>query len=142
MASKQITSKKDKGLPQALVIGLLAGVVVSLAGAALLAYLIEKESIDISGIKAGGIVIHLIGSALTCVIAYRVMKRQRIVVCALSALCYFLVQIGMTAMFFGGQYQGIGVGALAILGGGVLSILPGLISKSSGGKKIKMNAFR
>ena len=142
MASKKITSNKDKGLPQALIIGLLTGIVVSLAGVSLLAYLIESESIDISGMKAGCIVIHLVGAALSGLAAYSVMKRQRVIVCAISTLCYFLMQVGMTAMFFGGQYQGIGAGILAIVGGGVLSILPGFISRGSGGKRLKMKAFR
>ena len=142
MPSKKIMNKKDKGLPEALGIGLLAGVILTLLGTGLLALLIGNETMDITAMSPGCIVIHLIGSALTGLVAYGVMKRQRIVVCALSALCYFLVQVGITALFFGGQYQGIGAGVLSIIGGGVLSILPGFISGSSGGKKIKTKTFR
>lgn len=142
MVSKQIPTKKDKGLPEALGVGLLAGMVFTLAGTGLLAYLIGNETMEMNAVGAGCIVIHLIGSALSCLVAYAIMKRQRIVVCALSALCYFLVQIGMTALVFDGQYSGVGAGVLAIVGGGVLSILPGFISRNSGGKKFKIKSFR
>lgn len=142
MVSKKVLSKKEKGLPEALGIGLLAGMAVTLVGTSLLAYLIGNETMDISGMNPGCIVIHLIGSALTGLVAHGVMKRQRIVVCALSALCYFLVQIGITALFFDGQYHGIGAGILSIIGGGVLSILPGFISRGSGGKRMKIKSFR
>lgn len=142
MASKQITTKKDKGLPEALGIGLLAGMAFTLAGTGLLAYLIGNETMDIGTVGAGCIVIHLIGSALSCLVAHAIMKRQRIVVCALSAMCYFLVQIGTTALLFEGQYRGVGAGVLTIVGGGVLSILPGFISRGSGGKKFKIKSFR
>lgn len=142
MPSKKIVNKKDKGLPEALGIGLLAGVILTLLGTGLLALLIGNETMDITAMSPGCIVIHLIGSALTGLVAYGVMKRQRIVVCALSALCYFLVQVGITALFFDGQYQGIGAGVLSIIGGGVLSVLPGFISRSSGGKKLKIQSFR
>lgn len=142
MASKKIVSKRERTLPTALAFGLLAGVLVTLLGTGLLAYLINRETVEIDGIHFGGVVIHLLGSAVTCLVAYGLMKRQRVVVCALSALCYFLIQLGMTALVFNGQYQGIGSGVLSIVGGGVLSILPGLISRGGGGKRTKLKAFR
>lgn len=142
MVSKKRLSKKERGLPEALGVGLLVGVVFTLLGTGLLAYLVEAETVEMSGVNSGSVVIHLIGSAITGLVAYGVMKRQRIVVAALSSLCYFLVQIGATALLFEGQYEGVGAGVLAIIGGGVLSILPGLISRNSGGKKLKLKAFR
>lgn len=142
MVSKKRLNKKERGLPEALGIGLLAGVIFTLIGTGLMAFLIGNETLEISGMNPGCVIIHLVGSAITGLVAYSVMKRQRIVVAALSSLCYFLVQIGATALLFGGQYEGVGAGVLAIIGGGVLSVLPGFISHSGGGKKLKIKPFR
>lgn len=142
MALKKLLPKKERGLPEALVIGVLAGIIVTLIGTSLLAYLIGNETLDIHSVNPGCIVIHFLGSGAVGLVSYGFLKRQRIIVCALSALCYFLLQLGMTAMFFGGQYQGIGGSVLAIIGGGVLAVLPGFISRGSGGKRLKIKQIR
>ena len=142
MAWKKSAVNKDKGLPEALGFGLIAGAAVTLIGTGLLAYLVGNGTVEIKSITPFCVVIQLLASALTGVVSYGIMKRQRILVCGLSALCYFVLLIGMVSLVFDGQYQSVGAGALAVMGGGVLSILPGFIQRGSGGKKVKFKAFR
>ena len=54
------------------------------------------------------------------------IKRRRVYVCLLSGGIYYGILLAMTALFFGGQYQGMGVTALLVLAGSGLVALLGL----------------
>ena len=52
------------------------------------------------------------------------IQRLRMQMCMLSGLCYYLTLLAMTALFFGGQYSGVGITALVVVGGcGTVAIL-------------------
>lgn len=60
-----------------------------------------------------------------CVAAGRI-KRRRLVVCIASGGLYYGFLLLLTALFFGGEYTGMGVTALAVLGGSGASCLLGM----------------
>ena len=142
MAKKRIVNKKEASLPAGIGIGLAVSIVITLLTAGVLAYLISNETLQESAIGAGALIIQLISAAGGGITAYSLIKRQRVLVCGILALCYFLVLLGMTALIFGGQYRGVGSAILAVLGGGILAVLPGIIAGSKTRKGPKRKAFR
>lgn len=125
-----VANRKVTGTAVSMPMGLLIGTAVSLGltltGAAVLAKLIETEAVAEIGIGYGTMLILLLASMTGSLMAYAKIKRQRMLVCALNGLIYFLVLLSMTAIFFGGQYAGIPVTALVILAGSVSAGFMGL----------------
>ena len=73
-------------------------------------------------------------------IAVMLIKRLRLQMSLLFAGCFYLVLLSMTALLFGGQYQGMGVSAVIVLAGSMaIAFLPSKGMKI--GKKKKM-AYR
>ena len=68
-------------------------------------------------------------------VAIHKIRRRKLLVAGASGLIYFACLLGITALFFGGQYQGIGVTGLMILCGSALPLLRG--EKGRGGVKKK-----
>ena len=66
-------------------------------------------------------------------VAWKKIKRLRLQVCLISGGIYYLMLLGMTILFFGGQFCGMGVTALMVACGSILPILGGF-SKGRGGK--------
>ncbi len=135
--------KRKTGMPMAGAIGIGTGIsfLITLAGAAILAAMIEQGTVAQNGIGAGAMVILVVGAALGALVANLLCPGKRLAVCGLTALGYYLSLLAMTALIFGGQYEGMGVTALMILLGAALTLLPALMGK--GRKKgPKIPAYR
>ena len=65
----------------------------------------------------------LLASAAGSAVAEGTIQRLRIQMCLAAGGGYYLCLLAVTALFFGGQYQGMGVTALMVLCGAVLVIL-------------------
>lgn len=124
-------------------VGLIAGGVFSLAGtlllSAVLAKLVDTEIIPQERIGYGIMVLLLLCGFLGANEACRRIKRQYLIVSAISAGIYFLILLSITALFFGGQYSGIGVTAILILCGSLLAALA-RSGKGEGRKRRKKRA--
>lgn len=134
MANNRKLSGTTSGIPAGLGIGALLSLVCTLAGSAILAKLIDQEIVAEDAIGYGVIVILLISSFLGTIAAYGRIRRQRAMVCALSGAVYYLTLLAITALFFGGQYTGMGVTALVVLAGSGCAILLGM-GKGRGGRQ-------
>ncbi len=123
--------KRGRRMPiaGAIGIGVAVSFVVTLIGAAVLATLVGKGTLPEGGIGGGAMVILVICTAAGAVVASLLFPGKRLVVCGLTALGYYLSLLALTALIFGGQYQGMGVTALMILLGAVLTVLPALLGK-------------
>ena len=128
VVNKKVTGK---AVPMAagVGIGLAVSMVLTIVGAAVTANLILTEKIGESGMGYGAILILLLSSAVGAWLAASMIKSRWMIVCLGAGGIYYLTLLGITALFFGGQYQGMGVTALAILGGcgavGLLGIRAG-----------------
>lgn len=56
-------------------------------------------------------------------IAVSKIKRKKGIVCLLSGICIYGILLAITALFFGGQYDGAGETALLIGCGSVLALI-------------------
>ena len=124
-------------MPVGLTIGGVGSLIVTILCAAILAKLMEGEKLPGNGMGYGVMVMLLLASFLGAMAAFGKIKRQRVLVCLASGGIYFGILLSITALFFGGQYSGVGVTALLILCGSGLAALLGL-RENRGGKRRKI----
>lgn len=100
---------------------------------ALLAGLLDREMIswEIAGYWI--LVMIMLSAYLGSVTACRKIRRQRLMICLMSALVYWGILLSVTALFFGGQFEAVGVTALLIMGGSICAALSG----TGKGKRVK-----
>ena len=122
MGTYKLTAKAVT-IPAGLALGVGAAMAVTLLGAGLAAWAILGGAIPegVSGYLA--MVILLLSSAAGSAVAAGTIQRLRAQMCLAAGGGYFLALLAVTAAFFGGQYQGIGVTALMVMCGSVLVIL-------------------
>lgn len=127
-------------IPVGLAIGALISMIITLAGSAATAHLLLKERVGENGIGYASIMILLLASIMGAWGAFSCIKKQRLQVCLMSSAVYYLLLIATTALFFGGQYQGMGVTAIVVLiGGAIVALFP---TKGKTNFKIKKSAYR
>lgn len=123
-------NQKVTGTASSMAGGLAFGGFISLAvtitGAILCGFLVSGEMIPESGIGYGSMVILLGASVLGAAAAAGKIKHRRLFVCGMSGVIYYGTLLAITALFFGGQYQGMGVTALVVLAGCGIVILLGM----------------
>lgn len=125
MFGKKKLSGTALSIPAGLGVGLLVGLVVTIAGAALAAWLLATEKIGESSAGYAAMVILALAAAFDALTAVYLIKKQRLQVSMLSGVCYYLTLLAMTALFFGGQYRGMGVSAIIVLAiSAIIAFLP------------------
>ena len=126
---------KAASMPGGLALGAGVSVGVTLVLSAIIAKLVQMEVLRQDQIGYAVMVLLITASSLGAAIAQGKVKHQRVLVCMLSGLIYYVILICITALFFGGQYTGFGVTGLLILGGaGTTALLSGR-RKGRGGKR-------
>lgn len=135
MQVKQKYTGRVMSVPGGLAVGVGISLLVTAVGAAVLAWLLDGEKLLWENVGYGIMGMLLCASFFGSLAAFRRIRRQRMLVCMLSGVAYLGVMLSMTALFFGGQYEGVGVTALLVLGGsgaaGMLGLKP---EKGRGGK--------
>lgn len=136
-----VTTKKATGMAMSMPVGLALGgtvsLIVTLIMSAIIAKLVDGEVIAENAIGYGALFTLLSAAMAGAFCSSRKIKRQRLLVCLLSGLIYYITLLSITAIFFGGQYKGMGVTALVIAGGCGAVILMGMRQG-----KVKGKAFR
>ena len=129
MGGQRFTGRATS-IPGGLAIGAAVSMLVTVLVAAIGAHLvmsgiIPQEQIgycSICALVSAGIV-----GALT---ASTKVKRKRLMICMLNGLIYYLILLSLTALFFGGQYDGMGV-TFAVIA--LASLAAALIGSRQGG---------
>lgn len=122
-----VVNQKVTGTASAMPVGIGAGVAIGLAvsvgGAGVFGALLSREIVSAASLGYWAMLLILLSSMAASCTAVARIKRQRLMVCGITGALYFLVLVSMTALFFGGQYQWVGVTALLILAGSVAATL-------------------
>ena len=122
---KMKASGKAIGIPAGIAIGTLISLIISFGGAGVSAWLVSSGKIGEGGIFYAAMLVVALAAAAGAWFSTSVIQRLRLQMCLLSGGCYFLSLLAMTALFFGGQYQGIGTIAIVILCGcAVIAFFP------------------
>ena len=111
------------GFPAGLATGTLAAMLLTAALAAVLALLVSRETIPEKNIGYGVMLILFLASGLGGTVSYGRIRHRRLLVFALSALCYLVTMTALTALFFGGRFEGIFPTAMLIIGGSGVAFL-------------------
>jgi len=113
--------RKPSGLaasfPKGLMVGTLAAMVSTLALSALLAALTVSGTVREGNLGYGVMALLFVSAALGGFVAYRRIKHRRALVFLGAAVCYLVTLTALTALFFGGQFDGFFPTAMLIIGG-------------------------
>lgn len=124
-----VRNKKVTGtavsIPGGIGTGVGIAVVLTVIGAALLAWMVDAAYIPETGFGYGAMIILALASILGSWFAAAMVKHQRLAVCLVTGGIYFLLLLGLTAFCFGGQYQGVVPTALLVAGGSTAAALLG-----------------
>lgn len=131
-----------KTIPVGLGIGLLVSFLTTMVLTALAAYLIIAEITPQDSIGYWAIGILLVSTIAGSLTAVKYIQRLKLQVSFLSALCYYGLLLAITALFFGGQYRGMGTAGITVLIGAAASAGMGLLKKKSGNYSFKKRAYR
>ena len=122
MAKKQ--GGKAIAMPVGIALGIMVAVVITLLGAILLTSLIAGERMELEALGYGIMAIQFLGGIIGAVTAMLAIKRQKMQVCLITGLGYFLVLLASNALFFGGQYEGaLTTGLILLVGCGITAML-------------------
>lgn len=138
--NKKVTGT-SKSIPVGICIGTAVALMTTVIGTLISAWLISKEKIGEESIGYCAMIILLISSMLGSYTAQEAVKHKRVIMCAAAAAGYYVSLLAITAMFFGGQYQGMGVTALVVAAGTGVIILSKLAGGESGRRKIKKYSY-
>lgn len=116
MAGKQMTGRASS-IPAGLGAGAAVSVLVTIVGTAVLARLLDRETIQWGAVGYGILIMVMLAAMLGSITAVKKIKRQPGIVCLLSGFVYWGILLSITALFFGGQYEAVGVTLLLIVGG-------------------------
>lgn len=116
-------NEKAKSVPAALMISASVSIILTLLLSAFIAYGLNTEYIswEQAGYWIMGML--LITSFIGCKYTISALKRQKIVVSALSGILYWGILLLITALFFGGDYDAEWVTAGVIMAGSGCAVL-------------------
>jgi len=131
---------RASSMPKGLLTGLICALIITLAGTTATAKLVEHQHLALEKTGYAVMLIIIAASWFGSWISNKMIRHQKIKVCMLSAICVYLLLLAITALFFGGQYDGAGETALLIFCGSMLPLflkLPGKTERKR--SKIKMH---
>ncbi len=131
MVMNRKVTGRAMSMPVGIAVGMAVSLLVTLAGALVLGWLIDNETMGINSIGYGAMIILLSASFLGALTAKTRIKHRALVVCLISGAGYYLSLLAITALFFGGQYQGMGVTFGLVLAGAVTAGLLSIKKKKS-----------
>ena len=138
MIRNRISTGRALSMPTGLATGLSIGLATTVILSALLAKLVSTEKVEWGSVGYGIMIILLITSAIDSKATYFMIKRRKLIGCFLAGLLYWLSLIMITALFFGGQYDGMGVtGVVVFCGSAIVCLL-----ESKGEKRKNANTRR
>lgn len=124
MIRNHISTGRALSMPTGLATGLCIGLATTVILSALLAKLVSTEKVEWGSVGYGIMIILLITSAIDSKATCFMIKRRKLIGCLLAGLLYWLSLIMITALFFGGQYDGMGVtGSVVFCGSAVVCLL-------------------
>lgn len=123
MRSRGKVSGTAVSIPVGIGIGLAVSVIITLLGAAVAAYMIASEAIGESNIGYASMITLVAATVAGAATAVAKTKRLRLQISLLTGSAYFLTLLATTALFFGGQFDGVTTTLILIMIGSLLVTL-------------------
>ena len=141
-----VVNKKVSGraasMPGGLALGGGIAVVLTIVLSVITAKLVDTGTIGEGSVGYAALCILLLSSGVGAAVASAKIKRRRLLVCLASGAVYYGMLLAMTALFFGGQYTGMGVTALAVAGGAGTVCFAGMGQGRGHGKRRAVRVSR
>ena len=115
----------SNSMVKSVTMGSAVSVAAAMLLAAVFAALISVETINPDWAGYCALVVLLLSAMLGAGAAVRSTAEKRLYLSLAAGGVYFLVLLAMAALFFGGQYSGVGVSAFVVFSGSVLAVLMG-----------------
>lgn len=132
-----IMSGNQKGkavsIPVGISLGTIGSMFVTVSAASILAWLLNTQRMQWESIGYGALLTLIISALAGSEIACRKIKSRRLLVSILAGGAYLACLAGITALFFGGQYDGAAVTAAAVMG---TSLAVGILEGRGGRKQV------
>lgn len=142
MITKQIAGGRSSSIPMGVAWGTVSALSITAVGAGILAWMMAGEKMNEDSLGYGIIVVLLIASCAGALVAARRIKRLRVQMCLLSGAVYYLSLIAVTALFFGGKYQGMGVTAIVVFIGCIAASIMTLSKRMTAKPKMRKMGYR
>lgn len=117
MLMNQKPSGRTMTMPGGLAAGVSLGLLLTVLLSAVLAKLADMELVREEQLGYGIVILLLLSSSTASAFSYARIRRRKLPVFVLSGLIYLLSLLALTALFFGGQFHGVGATALVVMGG-------------------------
>ena len=138
MGTYKLTAKAAT-IPAGLLVGIVAAMAVTALGACGAAWAILGGIISEGASGYCAMVILLLASAVGATVASGMIQRLRGQMCMAASGGYYLCLLVINALFFGGQYKGVGATAAMILCGCALVIMLTPGGKNRAGRRRRKN---
>ena len=132
MTGSRKHSGRTVSVPGGLAAGAAVSAVVTGVGTLTLAWMLNREVVLWEKIGYGILIMVMLSAYLGAKVSYGKIRRQRMMICLMSGVVYFSMLLCVTALFFGGQYEAVGVTGLLVAGGCICAALPGKQRKRAG----------
>ncbi len=133
MKKTRSTVMKDTNIITHIVFGVLLSLLSTLLMSILLTAMIEKEIISFEAIPAFTICVHAISVFVGTMLSVSIEKGRIAVVAGIVSACYFVILLCFNMLIFSAGFEGIGMGVVSVLAGGLLGTI--IKSKFNGKKK-------
>lgn len=117
MKLNKMNTGKSSSVPAGLAAGAAVSMIVTGIMSGILAVLLNRESISWEMVGYGILMMIMLSSFLGAVTANAKIRRQKLLVSLMSGFLYWGILLSITALFFGGRYEAVGVTAFLIVGG-------------------------
>lgn len=135
MKYHQKQTGRATSMAKGLTLGVLSSIVATIVSAGIIAKMLDKEILQWSNVGYGITISLLIGSFLCAWLSFQKIKRQRLLVCGVSGLLYWLVLLCLAALFFEIEYGSLPITAVVIFVGSLGAFIASAPKKRSHNKK-------
>lgn len=136
MIMNQKVTGRISSVPAGIAIGEGVSMILTVIGALVTAMLVDRGVIPEERIGYGSLLTLLAASVAGAIVSWKRIRHRRMMVCMIHSAGYYLLLLSIAALFFGGQYEGMGVTALVVLAGGLCVAMMGLKGERKGNLKI------
>ena len=133
MGKKQ-AQKGKRTMLSAILSGTAASIGISVAGAAVTAWLISSGKTPQNGMDTAAWIILFLSAACGSWIASGLTEGKKLQTAMITGGAFLTILLAVTALFFGGRFRGVWIGLILILGASLSTAMLGL-RQGRGGKK-------
>lgn len=135
MIRNQKVTGRAMSMPSGLALGALVSMVTTILVAFIGAELILQEVVSQDLVGYFSMAALVTATILGAVTAARKIKHQKAIICLISGGIYFCILLSITAVFFGGQYEGFLITLMTVALSSAAAIMIAAREGKNGGKR-------